>query len=575
MLFPPGLTERVRSSPFLTRVVLGVLTLFALSPFFLTLRPPLQDFPQHLAAGHVLLEPNNPEFRFAEYFESEWLRSQYLGIYLLIGVFYYPFSWFVEQPLLLASRYAIVVLGITWVASGEWLGTRVLRRSGVGLFFLVLFFNAHLILGFLNFLLGTASAFITLALFANLRASRAFPSANDSPIRLRLLFCTSALATFYFHIVPFAMVLAVFLAAFLLDVILPFVLRRFVGRPPRHALTALDYTACVPALLALGAWLFSPAGRSTRNAAQGGDTKVKAVFTSAEANTKAIDSWLMDVFRSEWDTRWMYLALGALGLYIVLEWLGRWFERGHLRRKKESQPGGPTQQPAVDTVLVWLLRCGAPACAVAYYTTPASYDWIWPINARFPLLALLLLPFWLPVSTGASAKSRWLSLTRRVTFAACTLLWAGAAVGETLLARDAFKGFTKETAGLDDILDAIPKGQKVATLVFDRGSRYVAFSPFLHVGAYYQAERGGVSYFSFNDFPQSPVRFLPDDRPPKAKPRWEWRPEAVKPDDELVWFDYLIVRGGPTNLRASRHFSEQLNVGRFRLFKNTRHSDDD
>lgn len=562
MLFPPALTERVRSSiPLLIRLVVGLVTLFALSPFFLTLRPPLQDFPQHLAAGHVLLEPNNPEFRFAEYFESEWLRSQYLGIYVLIGLFYYPLSWFVEHPLLLASRCSIVVLGIAWAASGEWLGTRVLRRSGVGLFFLVLFFNAHLILGFLNFLLGTACAFVTLALFANLRARRASAPTPQGATRLRVLLGAAALATFYFHIVPFAMVLAVFLAAFVLDTVLP----RFFCTAPRHALTPLDYTACSPALLALGVWLFSPAGQSTRHAAQGGNEKVKAVFTSADANTKALDSWLMDVFRSEWDTKLMYLALGALGVYIVLEWVGRWLAH---------RLGETTHESPADTPLLWLLRCGAIACAIAYYVTPASYDWIWPINARFPLLALLLLPFWLPVSTQACARPSWLRRARATTFALCTLLWAGAAVGETLLARHAFKGFTKETEGLDDILEAIPRGQKVATLVFDRASRFVAFSPFLHVGAYYQAERGGVSYFSFNDFPQSPVRFLPDDRPPKAKPRWEWRPETVKPDDDLAWFDYLIVRGGPATLRANHDFTLQLNAGRFRLFQNTRPGDD-
>lgn len=572
MLFQPGFIERLRAiSPLMIRVLVGILTVFAISPFLLTLRPPLQDFPQHLAAGHVLLEPNDPQLRFEDYFSSEWLRSQYLGIYVLLGLFYYPLKWFVEQPLLVASRLSIAVLALAWAASSECLGSRLLRRHGFGLFFLVLFFNAHLILGFLNFLLGTAFCFLTLWLLAEVRARRAANPAHRTPAGLRLLLSGSALATFYFHVVPFAIVLAVFAASLAVDALL----LRFVPKrqAPTYSLSFIDNLSFLPAVIALCAWLVSPAGQSTRQAAQGGDEHVKAVFTSASANTAALDSWLTDVFRSAWDTRLMYLAVSALLAYTVLEWAVWALTRKSQIKLSATESQPHAQTPNQDSVLIWLLRLGAPACAVAYYVTPASYDWIWPINARFPLLALLLLPFWLPAAPTQLAAVRWLVIARSVMTATCIVIFAVASAGETVLAREAFRGFAKEIAGLDDVLEAIPYGKKVATLVFDRGSRFVSFSPFLHVGAYYQAERGGVSYFSFNDFPQSPVRFLPADRPPKAKPRWEWRPESVRPDDELGWFDYVIVRGGPATLKANHGFSQQMNAGRFRLYKNNQSDD--
>jgi hypothetical protein len=564
MFFQPGLTERLRStSPLLARLLVGVLTLFAVTPFFLTLRPPLQDFPQHLAAGHVLLAPNDPELRFADYFSSEWLNSQYLGIYVLLGVFYHPLKWFVDQPLLVASRLSIVMLALCWVTSGEWLGWRLLRRNGVGLFFLVLFFNAHLILGFLNFLLGTAFCFFTICLFAEARARLATTPERPLSSVLPVAFGMTSLATFYFHVVPFALLIAVFVGAFVLDQLLPRVCRPRSGAVYRLELR--HYVALLPAAVASGAWLFSPAGQSTRHAARGGDGDVRAVFTSAKVNTASLDAWLMDVFRSPWDTRLMYLAVGALLFYVAIEWGLQALSRNR------RPPGGAGTAP--DGVLIWLLRVGAPLCAIAYYVMPASFDWIWPINARFPLLALLLLPSWLPYAHAETSHSGWLRQVRAGLATTCLSVFGVASVGEATLARDAFQGFVKEMYGFDELLAAIPQGKKVATLVFDRGSQYVAFAPFLHVGAYYQAERGGVSYFSFNDFPQSPVRFLPADRPPKAKPRWEWRPEVVRPDEELGWFDYLIVRGGPPRLRATERFSERVRAGRFRLFQNN-HTDD-
>jgi len=43
----------------------------------------------------------------------------------------------------------------------------------------------------------------------------------------------------------------------------------------------------------------------------------------------------------------------------------------------------------------------SPLAVVAAFVTPSSYQWIWPINARFPLLALLFLIPILPVPRAA------------------------------------------------------------------------------------------------------------------------------------------------------------------------------
>lgn len=558
-------------SSWLVRVLLLLATMFALSPFWLTLRPPMQDLPQHLAAGRVLLDGSNPDLNFASYFTVEWLRSQYLGIYLLMGAFFHPASWFTDEPLLWANRLAIVVLGGSWVIGTELLYRRVTHRDGLGAFSLALFFNVHLILGFLNFLLGISTAFLCLALFSSLRSQAATWRVSDWRVWTLALLLT---ACFYFHIVPFGVACAVMVSCGCLDagVVL-------VGRKRQRDSTALPrahwttYLALVPALLAMSSWLGTPSGMSTREAAAGGGSRGKAHYLDMQANHDALPSWTMDAFRTEWDTRWLTIALVGLGVYGLIQW----FWSAWLRWSKPTspEPGNTTSNDTLNTdfvadpVLLWLLRGVAPACFVAYYVLPASYDWIWPINARFPILALLFLPFWLPANLKQQIRQIRLRWALRATDVTAFALLSGVGIAQTSLARSAFAGFATEMEGFDEILEQIPPGKRVATLVFDRGSRHIGFAPFLHIGAFYQAERGGVSFFSFNDFPQSPVRFREDNRPPRVEPRWEWKPERVRPERDLVWFDYVLVRGGPPHLKHADGLRVVAAQGRFRLFQKT------
>ncbi|MDH5491670.1 MAG: hypothetical protein OEY14_06940, partial [Myxococcales bacterium] len=192
--------------------------------------------------------------------------------------------------------------------------------------------------------------------------------------------------------------------------------------------------------------------------------------------------------------------------------------------------------------LLWRVGILCPLAALLYFVTPASYDWIWPINARFPLLALLFLVPLLPWTKGPRALAL---------FASLSLLSAASfhQVGE------AFQRFEAEEVGdLEGAIEVIPEGSKVVGLIFDRGSEQVRFSPFIHSAAWVQTRRGGAAMFTFADFPQSPVRFREANRPPRVGPRWEWMPERVNPDRDLGWYEYALVRGGPGLIARSRSF---------------------
>jgi hypothetical protein len=213
-----------------------------------------------------------------------------------------------------------------------------------------------------------------------------------------------------------------------------------------------------------------------------------------------------------------------LGLSVALALVQRW--RPHGEAIAETGTGAKLARRFPQ---LWLL----PALsAVLYFEMPVSYGWIWPINARFALLTpMVLLPL-LPVPRAA---------VLRIVCLGFALL---SAISSVSLAH-AFREFDQEVGELDDALAAIPVGERVAALVFDRGSRVMKFSPFLHAAAWYQAERGGAVMFTFADFPQSPFRFREENRPPVVPPRWEWRPAAVDPARDLLWYSFVLVRGEP------------------------------
>jgi hypothetical protein len=119
----------------------------------------------------------------------------------------------------------------------------------------------------------------------------------------------------------------------------------------------------------------------------------------------------------------------------------------------------------------------------------------------------------------------------------------------------AFVQFEREEVGdIDAAIASIPRGERVAGLIFGGSSNIVRFAPFLHYVALYQARKGGAVMFTFAEFPQSPFRFKADSRPPKVPSRWEWTPERVDPDRDLTWYRYVLVRGGPGRIQRSPYF---------------------
>lgn len=463
-------------------------------PIFKVHYLPIQDLPQHLAAIRVLHDFHDPVLRFSDFFELQLLRTQYLTVYLAGDLLAYV----LDLELAVRVLIALVLLSVPWSLAA------LLRAVGKDERFALLAFplayNAHVLLGFLNFIAAIGLAFYGLSLAVRIRERE---QAQVSTRKHAVLLGIVALACFYSHVVPFALLgLGVFLVALERDV--RAVIRRLIP--------------LVPCAVAAVIWLeTSAAGQATLAAAQGSGDGKRIEHTAAAQALAQLPMWMTDILARGADHTLLlvWCALMALALACSLVPLAR--------RDLGATP--------LALALGRRLYVLAPLCALLYFVTPTSYDWIWPIAQRFPLLCALFATLWI------APLKRWLSHALLIGAFLCSAA-SFHHVGSS------FGMFSKlEVGDFDQALAAIPPGRRVAGLIFSRGSRHVAFSPFIHFVAYYQARKGGAVMFTFADFPQSPFRFRDDNRPPRVWPRWEWTPERVRPATDLAWYDYVLVRG--------------------------------
>jgi hypothetical protein len=476
-------------------------------PLFYVRYPPLQDLPQHLAAVRVLHDYGNPAFGFQQWFTLDLLDTQYLSYYLAA----HGLSYLVDVEL--ANRLLIAVMLIAIPYATRALLESLGKDGRVCVLTLPLAYNAHLILGFFNFIAAIPLCLYGVALAVRLR--RAYSHGRALWLALCITVC------FYTHVVPFALLaLSVGLIGCTRD--LPAAVRGLAPLVP----------ACGAALI----WTrTSPAGQATASAAGGAAQAVKPEFQPAAVAMREVPRWLTDVLGGPEDLRLLIAWALLLALVFVLATVERALGR--------MQPA-PDRLGASLALRLWAIP---PICVLAYFVLPTGYAWIWPIAPRFPLLCAL----WLVVVLPRFSLGRPLVL-------ALALLLSGTSFH---LVGKAFARFEREEVGdFDQALQTIPPRQRVVGLVFERYSSHVAFAPFLQYVAYYQARRGGLVMFSFADFPQSPFHFRADRRPPPVPPRWEWLPQRVRPS-ELRFYDYALVRGGPGLIGKANSGFELLHRG--------------
>jgi hypothetical protein len=128
------------------------------------------------------------------------------------------------------------------------------------------------------------------------------------------------------------------------------------------------------------------------------------------------------------------------------------------------------------------------------------------------------------------------------------VIWTAIAVaplGE--MVAEAHREFSTSTVHFREIVSELPKSPKLLYLVYDHDGSRATNSPYVHLPAYAQAERGGWLSFHFAQFGHSPLRYR--DRsdpnavvPPETPVRWEWSPQQFQLDQHGDFFEWFLVR---------------------------------
>jgi hypothetical protein len=534
----------------------GALALLSVVPFWVVVYPPIEDLPQHLAAIRVLHSFHDPNFGFESIFSVDILRTQYLTYYLAAHLLAYLFDVVLANKILLTA----VICATPYAMRSLLRSTDSDER--LALFVFPLTYNAHLILGFFNFLAAIPMTLYGLSLAIRQRKEPSWTKAIGWSVL--------ALVAFYTHVVPFGfLVFGSALVSLSMDLKATF--KRF--------------TMFIPAGLGVLLWMAtSPAGHSFQTAAllSKSYTGPQPVFEPWRNALRDTPSWLTDVLWDDIDNT-LLMAWGILVVATIVCGLAMPRLRGVRARREINRLDGaqlrarfvlsrfretagiaalfrgfrgigsrrswPEDGMPIDRFifrralraffcnLIESPKCRlallVPVAVAAYFITPTSYDWIWPIAQRFPLLAAIFLIPVLP-------RPRW--YTGAVIYVAIAIV----AVVQFYEIGSAFRQFDrKEVADFEDALEVIPQRERVAGLIWQRGSSSVKFSPFIHYVAYHLVNKGGAVMFTFADFPASPYTFLENNRPPRVRPRWEWQPELVDPARDLGWYGYVLARGGP------------------------------
>ncbi len=492
-------------------------------PLWAVPHPPIQDLPQHLAAVRVLHDYHDPALRFSEYFSLSLGSTQYLAVYLVADALAYLVN--VRTALLIVLSVSLLALPYAM----RWLLRAAGRDEWLCLWTLPFLWSAHVLLGFLNFVAALPLMLCGLALAFGIASRRS--NATEPPLaeRARLsgrgwALALVSLLCFFTHIVPAAFLV---LGAALLLVrgprrelwqrmwpLLPVVLGGLLWALATHAGRSV--------LAALGL-LPSPAGMPA------------PLYDDWARAVELIPRWLTEVLKTREDERLLWIVGWLACLSAVIAW--RW----------------PAKVTESLRATIWLAPLPVLA-AVAYFWLPEAHDWIWPINGRMPLLCVLLALPLLPSPPGWWGRA----------FGALVLV---VALRGAWLVGNAFRVHERALEGFDACVEQVPQGARVAGLIFDAGSTSVQFAPLLHAAAWVQAEKGGVAMFTFADFPQSPFRFREDHRPPRVPPRWEWMPQRVQPDRDLLWYDFVLVRRGPGVIQRARHFRLVQRIGDWSLWQ--------
>lgn len=488
-------------------------------PFSVVTYPPLVDLPFHAAVTSIFRHYADPSFHFQEQFYFEFLKVPYWTQYLLGAGFATVFPIRIAVKLATIGCLAMLPAGLALLCHG------MKKSPYLGLFALPLVWNKLTHWGFVNFVaaLGLSAAALGLAFLV-----------LDAPTRARkvglALLLVLVFATHVFRY-PFTLA-AVFGAALLLS--------PAKGRFKELALPVL------PSLLLFVLWYL------VKDPLSGPESGFPTLHFE---RLEQAPSLLFDDFVGPEENRLALRSFGLLGLVACASLvLDRIAGRDRISPSEASFRGRASLVVAAVMGMYLLM----------FLTLPLSIGVWWYVYPREIVAAVFMALALLP-DLPDSPRAKLLLLP------ACGL----AAASQARFVAENYRDFERQTADFRQILEFIPKAPRLGYLMLDLTGSTQQQSPYLHLPAWVQAEKGGWLSFHFVSWNHSPVRYREGSAevPPPTPLRFEWMPGTFDLRTRGRFFDWFLVRSQSS---PDRRFAVDPSLrrvavrGRFWLYKRER-----
>ncbi|MCZ6806184.1 MAG: hypothetical protein O7F08_04470 [Deltaproteobacteria bacterium] len=470
------------------------------APFWAADYPMMTDFPFHTASASVFRHYSDPGWHFQEQFVFQPLAVPYISLYGLAALFMLVLSPIAATKLAAALLLALMPIGLMVLCWG-------MRKSPfLGLWGLVPVWGVLSHWGFVNFLAAIGLFALSIGLALRL-VDRPTP-------KLQGWLIACLLFLFFTHVfrLPFA------LGSLLI-----------VGLMMRGRVNSLKGLA-IPFSIAAALfifWWFARAGEISLD--------IRWVWPPDWSRFSEAGTYLSDVFVSDDDAK----AFRRTGLFFLLTAVVL-FAIAIVRLR--SWPNDSWILAAHGVVVAVILISLA-----LYVTLPMEIGPWWYVYPRELTVAVFLLPALLP------------NLPRKTWAHLGFVVWTAIAIAPISEATaEAHREFGTTTMHFREIVRELPRGPKLLYLVYDHHGSRAKNSPYIHLPAYVQAERGGWLSFHFADLGHSPLRYRSRQDPnaivpPKMPVRWEWSPQLFQLDEHGSFFDWFLVRrmSSPDSLFAA------------------------
>jgi hypothetical protein len=459
------------------------------APFWATEYPMMTDFPFHAASSSIFRHYLDAGWHFREQFVFQLLTVPYATFYVLSALLMLVLPPVIASKVAAALLLALLPVGLMVLCWG-------LNKSPLlGLWGLVPVWGVVTHWGFINYLAGLG--LFAMALGLSLRIAE-----RSSP-RLHALLATVLVLLFFTDVFRFPMMVTILF-------ILALVMNRRVD-----SVRPVVITAGIAAGLFVAWWWTLPNPMATATG---------WVRSPDWGRLTEVGRYAFDIYVDDGDTlmfRRVGLLFGFTAVVLLIVAVLR------LR----SWPSGGWVAPAHAVVAIAILLFVA-----LYLTLPMEKGIWWYVFPREVTGALFLLPALLP----NLPRKTWASLG--------FVVWTAVAIAPLAeFVAEAHREFGTTTVHFREIVRELPKAPKLLYLVYDHEGSRAQSSPYVHLPAYAQAERGGWLSYHFAQFEHSPLRYRdasdPEaEIPPKTPVRWEWSPQLFQLDAHGAFFDWFLVR---------------------------------